>query len=77
MFKKVYERWNVLVITQGPKAGQLFMVPCWSSRFKTRTQGRKLRLRNAQWLLTNTSTERGSGFCQGYLAGLSGFFPET
>ena len=54
---------NVLIVTQGPKKGQVFTVPS--------TPKRKLPLRRAKWLLVGATYERALGFLWGYRAGVS------
>ena len=62
-------RQNLLVVTSGPKSGQLFVVPHLKGP-------RKLELRNARWVVYNSTYEHISGFLRGYQSGLSGEFPE-
>jgi hypothetical protein len=68
------ERINLLIVTAGPKAGEFFCVPCYTPKYR---RTRKLKLRNARWVMTNTTYERVSGFLQGYKAGLAGDIPEA
>lgn len=62
------DRYNVGIIHRGPKAGQIFSV-------RSPRKQRRLRLRNAKWILYNSSSEYASGFIQGYLAHIEAMKP--
>lgn len=61
---KMKKKKSVIILIEGPKAGQVFMVP-----FK---KFRKLALRRAEFLLLKTGETRAKGFIWGFLAGASG-----